>query len=82
MKLMVRTTARRRGIGRQLMLETERVAREAGRTLLVLDTRRGDPSQSLYASLGYSVAGVIPGYARSASGLLHDTVFMYRTLSA
>jgi acetyltransferase len=79
MKLMVHTALRRRGLGRALMQEAARVALADGRTLLVLDTRLGDPSQALYASLGYAVAGVIPAYARSANGDLHDTVFMYLT---
>jgi ribosomal protein S18 acetylase RimI-like enzyme len=73
-KLMVHRSARRRGIGRALMLEAARVALGAGRTLLVLDTRLGDPSETLYRSLGYQIAGIIPRYARSASGELHATI--------
>ena len=79
-KLMVHTSMRRRGIGRQLMEYAADRALRDGRTLLVLDTRRGDPSQSLYTSLGFEIAGVIPGYARSASGELHDTILMYKNL--
>lgn len=79
-KLMVHTTARRRGIARELMQEIEAVASERGRSLLVLDTRSGDASEQLYLSLGYERAGVIPRYARSASGELHGTVIMYRWL--
>jgi len=79
-KLMVHRKARRQGIGRSLMAEAERLAREAGRSLLILDTRQGDPSERLYVSLGYREAGVIPRYARSASGELHSTVLMYREL--
>jgi len=79
-KLMVHRAARRRGIGRALMLDAERVAQAAGRTLLVLDTRHGDPSETLYRSLGYQAAGIIPRYARSASGELHATILMYREL--
>jgi hypothetical protein len=62
------------------MLAAEGAARAAERTLLVLDTRRDDPSEQLYQSLGYQVAGIIPQYARSATGQLHDTVFYYRLL--
>jgi acetyltransferase len=80
MKLMVHTAARRRGIGRSLMEAAERAALDAGRMLLVLDTRCGDPSERLYREMGYQMAGVIPGYARSANGTLHDTVIMYRRL--
>jgi hypothetical protein len=31
----------------------ESAARKEGRTLLVLDTRRGEPSEAPYAALGY-----------------------------
>src|SRR4051794_15779581 len=68
MKLFVHRAARRQGIGKLLMKAVEREATEKGRTLLVLDTRLGDPSETLYLSLGYTRAGVIPSYARSASG--------------
>jgi len=82
MKLMVHRSARRRGIGRALMVEAARVAKAAGRTLLVLDTRHGDPSETLYRNLGYQAAGIIPRYARSASGELHATILMYLELES
>lgn len=80
MKLMVHRRMRGRGVGRTLMLRAETLARELRRTLLVLDTRCGDAAEQLYLQLGYRRAGVIPAYARSASGELHDTVFMYKQL--
>jgi GNAT superfamily N-acetyltransferase len=80
-KVIVHTKARRRGIGRALMLALEARARGLGRTTLVLDTRRGDPSEQLYTSVGYTLAGVIPRYARSANGALHPSAFYYRVLS-
>ncbi|MBI4904912.1 MAG: GNAT family N-acetyltransferase [Acidobacteria bacterium] len=80
-KLLVRRDVRRRGIGRALMLAAEDAARSIGRTLLVLDTRKGDPSEGLYRSMGYTLAGEIPGYARSADGTLHSTVILYKTLA-
>jgi acetyltransferase len=79
-KVIVHTKARRRGIGRALMLAIEERARRLGRTTLVLDTRRGDPSEALYASVGYTLAGVIPRYARSANGALDPSAFYYRLL--
>jgi ribosomal protein S18 acetylase RimI-like enzyme len=79
-KLMVRTDRRRRGIGRALMLGLEAEARRHGRTTLVLDTRQGDPSERLYASLGWRFAGAIPRYARSASGALDASAFYYKLL--
>ncbi len=80
-KVIVHTKARRRGIGRALMLALEGRARGLGRTTLVLDTRRGDPSEQLYTSVGYTLAGVIPRYARSANGALDPSAFYYRVLT-
>jgi acetyltransferase len=79
-KLLVHTAHRRQGVGRALMQAVETEAVRAMRTTLVLDTRQGDPSESLYASLSYIRAGTIPQYARSADGTLHTTVFMYKLL--
>ncbi len=84
MKLMVHREFRGRGLGRLLMQAAEDEARlRHGRTLLVLDTRRGDISERLYRSMGYVEAGVIPGYARSSgpTGELHDTVIFYKHLA-
>lgn len=79
-KLFVLQSARRLGIGRQLMHAIEQAARELGRTLLVLDTRQGDSAEQLYRSLEYREVGVIPNYARSATGTLDATVFFYKLL--
>jgi GNAT superfamily N-acetyltransferase len=79
-KLFVHRRFRNRGIARLLMSAVEGAAREAGRTLLVLDTQRGSVAEQLYAKYGYTRAGIIPHYARSADGMLHDTVLFYRLL--
>ena len=79
-KLMVHTGARRRGVGRALMLAAQDEARRRGRRTLVLDTRQGDPSEALYRSLGWTFAGAIPQYARSANGELHATALYYLLL--
>jgi ribosomal protein S18 acetylase RimI-like enzyme len=80
MKLMVHRAARRRGIGKALMVALEDAARRANRRLIVLDTRPGDPAEQLYTALGYTRAGVIPRYALSARGTLDPTLYMYREL--
>ncbi len=80
MKVMVHPSRRNRGIGAQLMRAIELEAGRASRTTLVLDTRQGEPSERLYASLGYIRAGTIPEYAMSADGTLHATVYMYKLL--
>ncbi|MBP0724341.1 GNAT family N-acetyltransferase [Bacillus sp. RG28] len=79
-KLMTLPTMRRNGIGRLLMLVAEERAKEEGISLLVLDTREGDPSNQLYISLGFIEFGRIPYYAKSANGELHPTVFYYKLL--
>jgi len=80
MKLMVHHAARRRGLGRALLGAAEDAARGAGRSLLVLDTRRGDVAERLYLTHGYVAAGIIPQYARGADGTLQDTVIFYKQL--
>jgi len=80
MKLLVDREARRQGLGRRLMAAVEEMARDEGRTLLVLDTRQGEPSEEFYAALGYEHAGVIPNFAESADGTLHATVLFYKEL--
>ncbi len=79
-KLMIHTSFRRQGVAQMLMNAIEQEAVRAGRTTLILDTREGDPSERLYAKLGYQRAGTIPEYARSVNGRLHATVFMYKLL--
>jgi len=80
MKLFVHRRARRRGLAKALMLELEAVARRMGRTLLVMDTRKGGEAEKMCESLGYVRYGEVPNYARSADGQLNTTVFFYRQL--
>jgi ribosomal protein S18 acetylase RimI-like enzyme len=79
-KLLVNRRARRRGVGRSLMQAVEVQSAALGRTMLVLDTRKGDAAEKLYVHMGYHRAGEIPRYARSANGELHTTVFFWREL--
>ena len=79
-KLMVHPAARRQGLGRRLMERLEEEARRLDRTLLVLDTREGDPSNALYGALGYVEVGRIPLYAMAATGALAGTVIYYKQL--
>jgi len=79
-KLLVHPRARRRGVGRLLMQELEKWATLAGFTLLTLDTRRGDAAEHFYRRLGWTPAGVIPGYAVDANGTAWDSAFFFKQL--
>ena len=80
-KLLVHPEARRAGLGRALMHVLEAEARSCGKSLLLLDTRSGDPSQRLYESMGYQVAGSVPGFCRHpAEDRLESTIFLYKSL--
>lgn len=81
-KLLVHSTARRRGIARQLMLALEHQAGLLGRTLLTLDTRAGDAGEALYRQLGYTVVGSIPAYSRDMTGDLSACVIFYKQLGS
>lgn len=78
-KMLVHRRARRRGLGALLMRAAEDCAREAGKTLLVLDTASAD-AERLYERLGWQRCGVIPGYALLPQGGLCDTTYFYRRL--
>lgn len=79
-KLIVHRRARRRGIARLLMDALERAARDAGFTLLLLDTCKGYDAERLYASTGWVRVGEVPGFAFNPDGSLCDTVFFYKRL--
>lgn len=78
-KMLVRRRARRQGLGAVLMQAAEAVARECGKTLLVLDTA-SDDAQRLYARLGWQRVGVIPDYALLPQGGFCATTYFYRVL--
>jgi GNAT superfamily N-acetyltransferase len=79
-KMLVHRRARRRGLGEALLRAAERLARECGKSLLVLDTASGD-AERLYARLGWQRSGVIPGYALWPRGGLCDTTVFFRILA-
>jgi GNAT superfamily N-acetyltransferase len=79
-KLLVHRSARRRGIAQLLMEHAESEARAEGKTLLVLDTVTGDNAERLYARLGWTRVGVIPGYALYPDGRPCDTTVFWKAL--
>lgn len=80
-KMLVRRTARGRGIGTALMRAAEALAVEQGRTLLVLDTAEGGEGERLYRRLGWVAVGTIPRYALHPDGRPCGSTFFYRDLS-
>jgi GNAT superfamily N-acetyltransferase len=80
-KLLVHTSARRRGIAQALLRAIEGAALESGRTLLVLDTEEDSDAERLYRRTGYSQAGVIPRFAATTAGPLTATVIFYKELA-
>lgn len=79
-RVLVRRSARRRGIAQRLMEEVEHQALAEGRTLLVLDTVTGDDAERLYDRLGWTKVGVIPGFALYPDGRPCDTTVFYKAL--
>ncbi len=79
-KMLVHRRARRQGLGAALMRAAEDMARDCGRTLLVLDTVTGADAERLYARLGWRRVGVIPRYALMPDGEPCSTTVFYRDL--
>jgi len=79
-RMLVHRSARRRGIGRQLMERAEEEARAEGKTLLVLDTVTGDDAERLYGRLGWTKVGVIPDYALYPDGRPCATTVFWKAI--
>ncbi len=79
-KLLVHRSARRHGLGARLMREAEQCARDAGKSLLVLDTATGGGAEGLYERLGWQEVGQVPGYALWPDGGLCATTIFYKAI--
>jgi GNAT superfamily N-acetyltransferase len=79
-KMLVHRSARRRGIGAQLLAAVEAVARGAGKSLLVLDTASAD-AVGVYVRGGWQRVGEIPDYALWPGGGLCATTVFYKRLA-
>jgi GNAT superfamily N-acetyltransferase len=79
-KMLVHRRARRRGLGAELMQAAEAMARDCGKTLLVLDAVTDGDAERLYEKLGWVKVGVIPGYALMPRGEPCGTTFFYRNV--
>lgn len=79
-KMLVHRRARRLGVGAAVLAGAETAAREAGRTLLVLDTASAD-AERLYERGGWQRVGIVPRYALLPDGPYCRTVIFYKDLS-
>ncbi len=79
-KMLVHRRARRRGLGAALLASAEQLARECGRTLLVLDTNTGSDAERLYARRGWVRVGEIPDFSVQPYGGLGPTTLFYKRL--
>lgn len=78
-KMLVHRRARRHGVGDALMRAVEQAAREAGKSLLVLDTA-SDDAERLYTRHGWQRCGTIPGFALLPYGGLCATTLFYKQI--
>lgn len=79
-KVLVRRSARGRGVGAALMQAAEDAALAAGRTVLVLDTATPE-AERLYERAGWQRAGTIPAFALMPDGSPCATTFFYKVLN-
>lgn len=77
-KLLVHRRARRRGLAAALMSAAEGLARQCGRSLLVLDAVTDGDAARLYARLGWTRVGDVPGFALYPDGRECGTTYFYR----
>ncbi len=79
-KMLVHRRARRQGVGEALMRAIDAEAREAGKTVLVLDTETGGAAERLYRRAGWRRVGEVPGYALMPDGAPCGTTFYMKRI--
>lgn len=79
-KLLVHQNARRQGLAKALMNHLEQLAREQGKSVLVLDTATGSGAERFYVQCGWEKAGEIPRYALMPDGTMTATSLFYKIL--
>jgi GNAT superfamily N-acetyltransferase len=80
-KMLVLRRARGKGVGAAVLAAVETAARDAGKTLLVLDTASAE-AERLYERGGWQRVGTIPKYALLPDGPPCSTVFFYKDLAS
>ncbi|MDJ1158896.1 GNAT family N-acetyltransferase [Chelatococcus sp. SYSU_G07232] len=79
-KMLVHSGLRRQGLGKRLLTAAEEAARQAGRTLLLLDTEKGSAGDRLYRHCGWIEVGTVPNHAFTPDGRRAPTVIFYKEL--
>jgi GNAT superfamily N-acetyltransferase len=79
-KMLVHRRARRRGLGTAVLNAAEELARQCGKSLLVLDTNEDSEAERLYVREGWQRVGRIPDYSLRPRGGLHAAVVYYKNI--
>ncbi|BAM89521.1 acetyltransferase, GNAT family [Bradyrhizobium oligotrophicum S58] len=79
-KMMTRVSHRKRGVATALLRAAEGLARQHGRTMLVLDTAVDGGASELYEGLGFQLTGIIPDYALKPHGGLTGTKIYWKRI--
>lgn len=79
-KMLVRREARRQGVAASLLAAVEEAAREAGKSVLMLDTATGSDAERLYERAGWLLVGHVPNYGLAPDGRLCGTTFFHKQL--
>lgn len=80
-KMMTRPSHRGRGVATALIGAAEQIARDKGRTLIVLDTASDGGAGPLYERCGFHLAGEVPNYALKPHGGYTGTLYYYKELA-
>jgi L-amino acid N-acyltransferase YncA len=80
-KMLVHRRARRQGLGAALMQAAESLARDCGKSLLVLDAVTNGDAARLYERLGWVRVGDVPHFAFMPDGAPCNTTYYYRNLN-
>ena len=78
--LLVAPGDRCRGVARTLLNAAEAAARQVGLRLLVHHAPADEHTDTLYRGLGWSTAGIIPGYELTDEGQPRDVRIYYKPL--
>ena len=77
-KMLVHRKARRRGIAQRMLEAIDAVAREEGKSVLVLDTVTGGDAERLYERAGWQRVGNVPKFALMPNGDFCSTTYFFK----